>query len=76
MTFGEPANLESEKISELLRHWQSRDSGFAGALLAGVSPPQALARLGVHLCMRERYPESLQVFRAAISLASPSFSFG
>ncbi|MFI5379319.1 MAG: tetratricopeptide repeat protein [Tepidisphaerales bacterium] len=64
MTMGVP-----EQISEVVRQWISIDAAFAKAIQEGASPGQALTRLGIRLCVQERYTESLLILRTAIALA-------
>ena len=60
-------DLPPEQISAIITRWQSLDDLFANALRSGIPPAQALVRLGIHLCMHERYDDSLLVLRAAVA---------
>jgi predicted TPR repeat methyltransferase/Tfp pilus assembly protein PilF len=64
-----PVMTEGGRLHTLISHWQSEDPTFARTLTTGIGPAQALARLGVRLCLQERYPQAIQVLTAAADLA-------
>lgn len=61
--------LEPAEVLEVVRCWATLDRRFANAVEARMPPAQALTRLGVDLCLQDRYVEALGVLRAAESLS-------
>ena len=63
------AELLVDGKSRLIHHWEAEDPTFARALADGIGSAQALARLGVRLCLQEKHAEALAALRAATELA-------
>ncbi|HUO09451.1 MAG TPA: methyltransferase domain-containing protein [Phycisphaerae bacterium] len=59
------AVAERGRIVKLVERWEREDVAFARSMGSGVDPGQALARLGVRLCLQERYEEAVSVLRVA-----------
>ncbi|MGN6369220.1 MAG: methyltransferase domain-containing protein [Phycisphaerae bacterium] len=58
-----------QRLQGLIARWEREDEGFARAVESGIGQAQALARLGVRLCLQEHYDEAVAVLRGATELA-------
>ena len=63
------APLEPARVSEVVQHWESIDRPFSHAWLRSGFAAAGVGRLGIHLCIQERYSDSLMVLRAAVTLS-------
>jgi predicted TPR repeat methyltransferase len=69
MTSVEMGLQEADRAAGVIEGWELADPAFARASRHGSSTGQALAGLGVRLCIAGRYPESLRVLRLAETIS-------